>query len=218
MSGCEKSTTTEDVSTITYYVTFNLEGASVMKIPLGQNYVDPGFTAMEGENDVTSEVTVQGSVDSEQLGLYTITYSAVNSDGYSSSTERTVIVYSPNAPSDDLSGTYSSNVHRRPPYDRSFNDLTVSITPVTSGIFAVSDLLGGFYDQGSNYGYGSAYRAKGYISLNSDYTISMLSSHIAGWGDSLDDMTDGVYDPNTGIITWTVYYVGAYTFDVTLKK
>ena len=71
-TGCEKKITTEDPSTITYFVTFDLEGGDTLTIPKGDAFVDPGFTAAEGTQDVTSKVTVTGSVNGLQVGLYVI--------------------------------------------------------------------------------------------------------------------------------------------------
>jgi hypothetical protein len=214
-TGCERDITTEDESTITYYVTFELEGESVMSIPIGQAYSEPGFVAVEGETDVTSTVEVSGTVG-EGLGVYELTYAAVNGDEFSSSVSRTVIVYDPEAPDTDISGTYSAKVDRRAPYVRSFSGHSVTIEKIATGIFYCSDLLGGFYAQG--FGYGQGYAMTGYISLSSDNSINLLSSFVAGWGDSLDDLTDGQLNPTTGEIALSSYYVGAYVFDVKLTK
>lgn len=213
--GCEKDITTEDISTITNYVIFELEGESLVTIPLGQAYVEPGYIAMEGENDVSSDVTITGSVG-DDVGVYDLTYSAINQDGFPSSTSRTVVVYDPGVPDTDISGAYTSKVDRRDPYARSFAGLTVSIEKVANGIFYCNDLLGGFYAQG--YGYGSGYAMGGYISLDGDNNLTLLKSYLTGWGDSLDDMKDGKYNPATGEISFSSYYAGRFVFDVKLAK
>lgn len=213
--GCERDITTEDISSITNYVTFDLEGGSVVSIPLGQAFVEPGYVAMEGETDVTSEVQVSGSVG-DGLGVYNLSYSATNQDGFPSSVSRTVVVFDPAAPDTDISGKYIAKVDRRDPYTRSFAGLTVSIEKVAKGIFYCSDLLGGFYAQG--FAYGSSYAMTGYLSLDTDNNLTMLSSYVSGWGDSLDDMTDGKYNPATGGVSFSSYYVGRFVFDVKLTK
>jgi hypothetical protein len=58
----------------------------------------------------------------------------------------------------------------------------------------------------------------GYIALNEDNTIDLVSSSVTAWGDSLDTIKEGVYNPVTGEISWKAEYVGSYSFNVTLKK
>jgi len=214
-TGCEKKITTEDDSKITYYVTFDLEGGDFITIPVGTPFVDPGYTAMEGTRDVTNQVDVDGEVDGLQVGFYVLTYSAVNKDGFPSATTRTVIIYDPNAPPTDISGTYTTSILRYyagNPSTRS--GYTIHVTKLAPGFFYVDDLLGGWYWQGS--GYGSPYAMTGYIQFNAGNVITLVSSYLRGWGDSLDDMENGAYDPNTKGLFWTVHYVGGLIeFNVT---
>ena len=215
-SGCEKDLTSEGVSKQTYYVTFELNSGSLVTSPLGTAFSDPGLTAMEGQTDVTNQVTVTGSVNTNAVGLYTLTYSATNVDGFAASVSRSVIVFDPAAPPTDISGNYLSNVTRVSP-SRAFTNLSVEITKTAPGIFHVSDLLGGFYDQGSNYLYGPAYAMNGFLQLNADNSLSYLSSYCPGFGDSLNDLADGVYNPVTNEITWTAFYTTSnYEYLITL--
>ena len=66
--------------------------------------------------------------------------------------------------------------------------------------------------------YGAAYAMKGYFKLNADNTIEPLSSLLAGWGDSMDSMKEGKYDPETGQISWYIDYAGTMTFYVIMNK
>ncbi len=206
------------ISKITHYVTFTLKGGSTVAIAKGGSYVDPGYVALEGTKDVTTTVKTQGTVDGTKVGLYNLTYVAVNSDGYSSSIGRTIIIYDPAAPSTDLGGNYLSNVKRVSP-SRSFTGLNVTIVKMAPGFFYVSDFLGGFYDQGSNYNYGPGYAMTGYMQLNADNTLTLVSSHVTGWGDSLNKLTNGVYDPATKGLSWDAFYSASnYDFKITLVK
>lgn len=217
--GCEKNLTSKGVSSITNYVTFDLTGGSTVLLPKGGTYSDPGYKAMEGETDVTNVVTVESTVNGNQVGMYTVTYSALNKEGYASSIERTVIIYDAAAPNVDLAGNYLSTVSRAAPYSKGpYFDLTVSITKIAPGFFYISDFLGGFYDQGSAYKYGPTYAMTGYFSLNPDYTITLISSHVAAWGDSLRKLTLGVYNPTTGSLSWHAFYTANYDFTVTMDK
>lgn len=74
-----------------------LEGNQNMYIPIGSSFVEPGFSASDNcDGDVTSSVVVEGSVDSNNPGTYTITYSVSDSYGNSNSISRSVNVYVPN--------------------------------------------------------------------------------------------------------------------------
>ena len=217
--GCERDLSSEGVSKTTNHVVFDLTGGERVTIPKGNSYADPGYKATEGESDVTSTVVIESNVNGTKVGLYKVKYSAVNSDGFPSSVERTVIIYDPAAPNVDLAGSYKSAVARAAPYTRSFTDLNVSITKIAPGFFYVSDFLGGFYDQGSNYKYGPDYAMTGYFQLNADNSISLVSSRVAAWGDSLNKLTNGKYDPVTKSITWNVDYTSThYDFKVILDK
>jgi len=214
-TGCEKEVTTEDNSKITYYVTFDLEGGDLLTIPKGSAFVDPGYTAMEGTQDVTSKVVVDGEVDGLNVGLYVLTYSAVNKDGFASSASRVVIIYDPSAPPTDISGTYSTHILRYYAGSPSVRSgYTITIEKLAPGFFYVSDLFGGWYAQGS--GYGASYAMTGYIQLNPGNIITLVSSYIRGWGDSCDNMENGAYDPGTKELFWAVNYLGGLIqFNVT---
>ncbi len=216
--GCEK--TTEGLTYVTYYVNFEMNGDNPMLVQVGDSFTDPGVVAMEGEEDVTASVTIDSDVDANEIGLYAISYSAMNADGFSSSVKRTVIVYDP-AITTDASGAYtvdSSVSYRDMSGTQSAfkGDFSVSVEQVAPGIFSISDFLGGWYDQGA--AYGSSYAMTGYFKLNADNTIEPLSSSVAGWGDSMDSMRDGKYDPETGQISWYIDYAGQMTFYVVMNK
>jgi hypothetical protein len=206
------------ISKVTHYITFTLTGNSTVSTIKGAAYVDPGYVAMEGTSNVTTKVKVQGTVDITKVGIYKLTYVAVNVDGYSSTAGRTVIVYDPAAPATDFGGTYLSNVSRVSPA-RSFTGLRVTIQKMAPGFFYISDFFGGFYDQGSNYNYGPGYAMTGYVTLNPDFTLTLVNSKVLGWGDSLNKLTNAVYNPVTQGLSWDAFYSASnYDFKVTLVK
>jgi hypothetical protein len=213
---CEKELESEGVSRTTTYLTYELTGDPLIFIPKGTAYAEPGVKALEGTTDVSASMKTEGTVDAANVGFYTLVYSATNSDGFASSIKRDVIVYDPASPATDLSGNYVSGVSRVAPA-RVYANKNVSIKKVGPGVFYVSDFLGGFYDQG--FGYGETYAMTGYFILNADNTITDIYSHVEGWGDSLNDLTGGLYNSAIQTITWDAFYSPSnYDFKVTLVK
>jgi hypothetical protein len=218
LTGCE--TTSDDPSKITYFVSFEIQGDEIMLVPVGTGFTDPGIIAMEGDTDITSTVTAKGSVNANEIGLYTISYSAANVDGFSSSVNRTVLVYDPDVTT-DISGNYavasgSYRLSLSSGARTSFSGYSVAVTRQAPGIFYVSDFMGGYYDKGT--GYGPAYAMTGYFKLNPDNTIEPLSSYVQGWGDEMDEMANAEYDAETGNVYWEVTYAGSLVFYITLTK
>lgn len=216
--GCTKDT--GGLSKVTTLVAFDLSGGSRVLIPKGNSYVDPGYKATEGSTDVTGKVTVESNVNGSKVGMYDVTYSAVNKDGFPSSISRVVIIYDPAAPATDLEGKYLSTVSRAAPYAKGpFTDLIVNVTKIAPGFFYISDFLGGFYDQSSAYAYGPDYAMTGYFQLNPDNSITLVNSHVTAWGDSLNKITNGKYDPTSNTLSWDAFYTGNnYDFKVSLVK
>ena len=209
-------------SRITYYVDLDMQGDAFVQVPIGTSYSDAGCKATENGEDVTSKIVTSGAdaVDVNTAGLYTITYSATNKDGFPASVSRTVAVCDPSIET-DLSGTWTTQPGTQRIYGGStvtpFADYTCTIRKAAPGIFSVSDFFAGYYDQRA--GYGSSYACKGYLQLLADNTLVCLSNGVAGWGDSLDEGTFvGTYDPETETLYWECDYAGAMTFYITLNK
>ena len=100
------SETTVGHSRITYFPVFTMEGDRYMSIVKGAGYVEPGVSAVEGST--TLQVSTSGAVNTEVPGIYDLTYTAVNKDGFSSSISRTVAVLPAAVVSGvDISGRYA---------------------------------------------------------------------------------------------------------------
>ncbi|MBI1222296.1 MAG: DUF5011 domain-containing protein [Bacteroidetes bacterium] len=69
----------------------NLNGLNPDTLDVFQSYVDPGVVALDFNNQALA-VMVQSNLDSSQLGTYTITYTAMDVNGRSSSVSRDVVV------------------------------------------------------------------------------------------------------------------------------
>ena len=75
----------------------SLNGNSKMYVPLNSSFNDPGFFASDNcDGDITSNVVVEGSVNTSSVGDYTINYSVSDSSGNSTTISRIVSVYAPN--------------------------------------------------------------------------------------------------------------------------
>ncbi len=76
--------------------TITLIGANPVNLNVGDTFTDPGATANDKEDgDLTSKITVTGTVDTTQVGTYTLTYKVTDSGGLSETVSRTVNVTAP---------------------------------------------------------------------------------------------------------------------------
>ena len=208
---------------VTHYAVFDVLGLNedgITTVAVGSTFTDPGVVCMEGTNDITSTVKVESDVDASKAGVYSVTYSAVNVDGFSSSATRTVIVYDPSATDRDISGDYtvageSYRIVKTTGAKTAFSGQDVTISKLAPGIYSISDFLGGYYDQRA--GYGSSYAMNGYFQLNNDNTITALYAHVKGWNDDAENIVAS-YDEATGKIVSEVEYASNYIWYITLSK
>ena len=192
----------KDDAYVTHYVSIDLNEGDTYLVAKGTTYTDPGYTATEGTEDVTSKVTVSGDVDVNNMGIYNVTYSAVNKDGFSSSVTRKVLVYDPEVTT-DISGKYSvaSTDGSQALFDRySVIGNSVTLTQLAPGLYSISDYWGGLYAQTLNYG--AAYSCTGYFAFGKDNSITGISSSDP-WNSAMTSVT-GSYDPATGKVTMDV--------------
>ena len=179
---------TDDTSKVTYFVTLEREGDEKIVLEKGQPFVEPGYYAEMNGEDITESVQIKGSVDVNTPGIYNLVYAAYNEDGFAKTFTRTVYVA----------------------------DNTAS--PLKSGIYTVAE--------GSKRTAPSVVAFSGYEivifqmepGIFDDNTITPLESYVAGWGDSMDQMTNTLLDPATGTLKWTVAYAGQLSFDIIVKQ
>ena len=217
-TSCEKESA--GLTKITYYAEIALEGESTMIVAKGSEFVDPGFTAtMKGE-DVTDKVEINSNVDTSASGVYSVTYSIVNEDGFPASASRTVIVLDLGNPIEGFwacsPASYRTNTETGADvaYGASFEIL---ILDNGDGTYFVDDLLAGWYAQRASYG--SDYAMQAIISIADDGTITLESSYVPSWGDAADALSsDAKYDAATQTISYTVTYAGFMDFTVELTK
>lgn len=150
--GCERDLETEGISRITFYPDFVMAGEENVITWVGAPaFTDPGVTATEAGNSLPVTVTVTGSpyivagntqpsqvqytssFDANVPGIYTFTYSAINSDGFPGSITRQVFVLDKQPdPAVDLSGAYTSATSPE-----------AEITKIGDGVFYSTNAWGG---------------------------------------------------------------------------
>jgi hypothetical protein len=110
LTACNKDdiNNTEDrvgISRVTRFPVFTMNGDRYMSIVQGGTYTEPGVTAKEGTADL--QITTTGSVDANTVGVYDITYTATNKDGFPGTVTRTIAVLpAPEQAGVDISGDY----------------------------------------------------------------------------------------------------------------
>jgi hypothetical protein len=104
---CNKDKETADIGRITYYPVIEILGDKTVILDQSESdeYVDAGVKILLNGSEVPA--TIDGEVDLSVPGVYFITYSAVNEDGFSASDVRTVVVVDPKARAVDLTGSYA---------------------------------------------------------------------------------------------------------------
>jgi len=197
---CEKET--EGIATGTvYYPVFVNSGQQLNVVALGESFEVPEVTVYDGEEDITDEAIVKGSVDLNTPGFYEVSYTATTNDGYTGSYDIIVFVYHPDYAEAPIIGNYKG----------SYSDIgggPVVISEYNKGVYHIDDAFCGYYNVQKELG--SVYTAPGYL-IYVGKNEFILRNATSVWGPVVD--VDGIdYDPATGILTWVNYNDG-YTWD-----
>ena len=210
-TSCDDST--EDLSKVTYFAELNLKGDDFVKLSLGETYTEPGYEATENGEDISERVKVSGSVNSATPGFYNLVYSVANVDGFSVSKTRQVMVVDP----DHFASAYQGESQAG---TRHYTGAPILITENEDGTYLIDDLLRGLQFYGMNPGFEPMYdfHAEAKVKLNDDNTLSLLE--VGNWYFASQltlSLTEGKYNPETGVVTMTVDY-GGTPLSVTLTK
>jgi hypothetical protein len=167
------------ISKVTYYVNITLTGASSISVIQGSPFTDPGVKGNAGGVDVP--VITTGTVDVSTPGSYTLSYSATNSDGFSSAATRTVyVIPSAELPGVDLSGDY----------------MTTGGTPDAT----ITKVAPGVYTTTNCWGNGSAAIIPAYFFCTDGATVTIpLQNGLAG---HIQTTMPGTYV--NGLISWQI--------------
>ena len=211
-ASCTKES--EGLTRITYYPVLELEGETTMLVDKGSNFTEPGYTATLNGEDVSADVKVESNVNTSKSGIYSVVYSIVNSDGFSSVAKRTVIVFDFEDPVEGIytvdPSSYRLYNGAQLAFGRAFQ---IYVLANGDGTYLVDDILGGWYCQRA--GYGTAYAMQATISISGG-SVNLINSYIPGWGDSLVDWADGSFADGT--LSYTAVYVSGMEFHITMSK
>lgn len=118
---------TVGISKIIYYPSVAIKGDHLIIIHQGDNFTDPGVTALLKGQPV--DFTTTGSVDPSKPGVYDIDYEAKNPEGYSATDWRTVVVIGEDVAANNFSGTYL----------REATGVTSTWTKTANGVYTVDN-------------------------------------------------------------------------------
>ena len=178
------------ISRITYYANIILTGNTSISVVQNTTFAEPGVKAEANGSEIP--VITTGSVDITQAGIYTLSYSATNADGYSSTATRTVYVI----PSADVAGV-----------DLSCEYMTTGGTPNAT----ITNVAPGVYYTTNCWGNGSTAIIPAYFFCPDGKTVTIpLQTGPAG---RIQTTMPGTY--SAGLISWEIIRLD---FDPPLTK
>lgn len=214
-ASCKKESTL-NVSSVTTYPELTLLGDALMLLEAGSTFTDPGAEANVGTDMVP--VVVSGTVDVNTPGIYTITYSAENAEGFSAMTNRTVMVAVKGDLMNSIEGIYYSTVVRNGTASPTYTNMgPVLVTKTGTGDFHL-DAIGGYYEHGRGYGPNYA----GMVDVTPvDIPTNMFTYPtgfpIGAFGGSAD-MANMVVDPGASTVSYETTWSFGFVFETTLTQ
>ena len=115
-------------------------GENPISIAQGESYSDLGATALNSQGGAV-QVTVSGEVDTSKAGTYTLIYTAVDSEGNTTTTSRTINVVDKTPPVITLVGDSSVNVIKNSVYSElgaTAKDGDIDVDVITTGSIDMS--------------------------------------------------------------------------------
>lgn len=169
LTGCNTDLESEGISTITYFPEFVLEGDDFYLIDEGESFAEPGITVLEQGTEIPFTMTFHGrytgytgSTIGADPDQYTLTYDAVNKDGYAATTSRIIAEVNTGDLVNSIEGAYWADPVRV--NGVSYAPNLVLIWQTGPDEYEISCSVGGFYADG---------RGDGDISLSRGGTITV---------------------------------------------
>jgi hypothetical protein len=198
---CDEST--DGYTRITYYPSITILGESSVVVYVGETYVDEGCLVELNGEDATDQAIIKSTVNTSTPGIYSVTYSAVNEDGFAKSASRTVIVAN--------QGHFATVYEGESQYGtRHYYGAPIIISEHTGGNFLIDDLMGGFYFHGRYPGYEPTYdfHAEAILTLEADNSITLGTVGSWYFSSTTATITTSEYDPATGNIALVLDFGG----------
>ena len=208
LTACEKDYESH-ITKVTPAPVMELIGGNPIVLFKGTPYVDPGIHAMQIVGNDTTELTYEiiNDVKVNIPGTYKLFYKVLNSEKVPFYISRRVSIVSFTGYDvfEIPSGNYSGiRVNRN-------RGGTVKITKLAPGVYQISDLLAGYYDQAVGYGPDTA--APGILVINQDGTIRSELGNTAAWGEVAG--SNFAFDKATNVLTFKATIVSeSFSFDV----
>ena len=197
LASCEKKAS-EGLTRVTYYPELELKGDNPFVMRIGGSYSEPGYLATLNGEDISESVQTSTNLDTKNPGKYTVTYKAVNPDGFMATATRDVFVVNPG----HIDNVYYSNARMG---SRNYKNLPIAISKVAEGVYELEDLCGGYYCYGRYPGYEPSYdfHAEVVFSINDDGSFNLLQ--IGDWyfvdSFNYENITGG-YNAETGVFDY----------------
>ncbi|AXP79601.1 hypothetical protein CJ739_503 [Mariniflexile rhizosphaerae] len=209
-----------DKSEVTFLPLITLEGGDVVLDCENPSYTDPGAVASAGGVEIDLETKVTGkyfggnSVD-DGPDVYSVAYSAFNSDGIPATGFRTVLW--PECNGDlvtSIAGMYTASVARDGSSPAGYqNNGPFIIRDLGDDRYAISDAQGGWYEYGR--GLGVTYATTGMVLKANNIATNSFTSEgnvTTGTFGGSNTFTSLVVDPIAKTLTLTVNWDFGYTF------
>ena len=223
---------TENVSKITYFPIFTIQGANPYFTPVGTPYSDPGAIAKAGTVVIPHTTAAMGkyrkgtTLDINSSDEYAVTYSATNSDGFVGTGSRKVIVWKNGNLVNSIEGLYTCTISRNgvTPGATYINIKYIYIWKNASGTYQISDAFGGWYEYGRALGVGyitpgGVINAVDIASNSFTFPATLTNTGFGGTA----KITDLTVNPTTKKLVLTCVWntaapVTTYTFVATLTQ
>jgi len=228
-SSCD-STDSDNVSKVTNYPLIEVLGDDPVFVAKGTTYTDPGAIATEGGSVIPHTSSFNGiyrggtTLDTNITDEYTVTYKAINVDGFAGIANRKVIVYKTGDLVTSIEGVYTCTIKRNgvTPSNAYRNIKYIYIWKNTDGTYGVSDAFGGWYQYGRALGLdyitpGGTINAVDIPTNNFTFPGNPLSN--TGFG-GVANLTGLTVNPATKTIIMTCSWLAptAYAFEATLTQ
>lgn len=176
---CNADLESEGLSKITYFPEFILEGEDFYLLNEGDAYVEPGIEVLEEGSAIpfTTSITgrYSGFASTTNIGTepdqYSVSYSATNRDGFTSSVSRTIVAVNTGDLVTSLEGAYNCTVTRLSSGEA--HETLILIWKVNDDEYEISCSVGGFYGDGR--AFGDAFLARGGTIIVNDMATNNFS-------------------------------------------